>query len=39
LIFADKAHVERSLKVFRQVLQEHPDAAAKPAPRSSRRAG
>ena len=39
LISADKAHVERSLKVFKQVLQEHLDAVAKPAPRSSRRAG
>jgi AcrR family transcriptional regulator len=39
LISADKAHVERSLKVFKQVLQEHLDAAAKPTPRSSRRAG
>lgn len=39
LISADKAHVERSLKVFKQLLQEHLAAVAKPARRSSRRAG
>ena len=39
LISADKAHVERSLKVFKQLLEEHLAAVAKPARRSSRRAG
>ena len=39
LISADKAQVERSLEVFKELLQEHLDAVSKPARRSSRRAG
>ncbi len=39
LISADKSHVEQSLKMFKALLQEHLAAEAKPAKRSSRRAG
>ena len=39
LISADKSHVERSLKMFKALLQEHLAVVAKPAKRSSRRAG
>jgi AcrR family transcriptional regulator len=39
LISADKSHVEQSLKMFKALLEEHLAAVAKPAKRSSRRAG